>query len=215
LQAWNSSPTLPTFLIESNFEYENTTGGLPAPAGPFLLREQGYWTMTSGGSGQLYGNHYIWTFTSGWQNFLNSPATQELAFWAKLFHSIPWWNLVPDQTHQIVTSGDGTYVGCSYPCPYTGSNLNLSLADHATTAWIPDGSLALTYDPAGNALTVNLARFNNPVTAAWYDPSNGKFSIIAGSPFPNSGAQSFTPLGANNDGDKDWVLVLEVTPTFP
>jgi hypothetical protein len=32
---------------EADYEYENDTGGLPAVAGPYVLREQGYWTMTS------------------------------------------------------------------------------------------------------------------------------------------------------------------------
>jgi hypothetical protein len=96
-----------------------------------------------------------------------------------------------------------------------GGNGNLPLADYATTAWVPDGSLAVIYDPAGNALTVNLANFSQPVTAAWYDPSNGVFNVIAGSPFPNSGTQVFTPVGNNQDGDADWVLLLEVNPVSP
>ena len=90
---------------EANYEYENNTNLFSGTTGTFILREQEYWAMTSGASGQLYGNHYIWTFTSGWQNFLDSPGTVELAYWAELFNSVPWWNLVPDQSHQIVTSG--------------------------------------------------------------------------------------------------------------
>ncbi|MGB9403058.1 MAG: putative collagen-binding domain-containing protein, partial [Candidatus Acidiferrales bacterium] len=62
--------------------------------------------------------------------------------------------------------------------------------------------------------TINLANFSQPVTAAWYDPSSGTFSTIAGSPFSNSGSQVFTPSGNNSDGNTDWVLVLEVHPTF-
>ena len=205
LAAYNSAPTLPVFMVESNYEYENDTGFFSGTTGPFILREQEYWTMTSGATGQLYGNKYIWPFASGWQNFLGSPGTLELAYVNKLFHSIPWWNLVPDQSHQIVIAGFGTY---------NSGNGNLPIADYVTTAWVPDGSLAIIYDPAGNALTVNLAKFSQPVTAAWYDPSNGTFNTIAGSPFPNSGTQQFTPLGTNIDGDRDWVLVLEVNPTF-
>jgi uncharacterized protein DUF4038/IPT/TIG domain-containing protein/collagenase-like protein with putative collagen-binding domain len=205
LGAYNSPPTLPTFLTEANYEYENNNGFFTGLTGVFILREQEYWTMTSGACGQLYGNHYTWQFLSGWQNFLDSPGTLELAYWTKLFNSIPWWNLVPDQSHQIVTSGYGTP---------NGSNGNLPTANYATTAWITDGSVAIVYDPAGNTLTVNLAKFNQPVTAAWYDPSNGIFTII-GSPFPNSGMQQFMPPGKNHDGDSDWVLVFEVTPVFP
>ncbi|PYT48078.1 MAG: hypothetical protein DMG44_16195 [Acidobacteria bacterium] len=204
LSAYNSSPTLPTFLTESNYEYENVSSFFSGLTGVFILREQAYWTMTSGACGQLYGNHYTWTFLPGWQNFLDSPGTLELAYWTKLFNSIPWWNLVPDQSHQIVTSGYGTY---------NGSNGNLPNADYVTTAWITDGSLAIVYDPAGNTLTVNLQKFNQSVTAAWYDPSNGIFTPISGSPFPNSGTIQLTPPGKNHDGDSDWVLVLTTSST--
>jgi hypothetical protein len=205
LQAYNSSPTLPAFLTEANYEFENTTGGFTGSTGVFILREQEYWTMTSGGCGQLYGNHYTWTFASGWQNFLGSPGTLELAYWSKLFSSVDWWKLVPDQNHQVVTAGFGTY---------NAGNLNLPLANYATTSWITDGSVALSYDPAGLPLTVNLANFSGPVSAAWYDPSNGTFTTVAGSPFTNSGSRSLSTPGVNHDGDTDWVLALEVNPAF-
>jgi Protein of unknown function (DUF4038)/Putative collagen-binding domain of a collagenase/Putative Ig domain len=206
LQAYNSAPTLPTFLTEANYEYENVSNGLSATAGVFVLREQEYWTLTSGATGQLYGNHYTWTFASGWQNFLDSPGTLELPYVTKLFGSINWWNLVPDQTHEVVTAGFGTY---------DATNLNLTTANYATTAWITDGSASITYDPAGNPLTVNMAKFNAPVSAAWYDPSNGTFQTVSGSPFANSGSKTLTPPSAtNHDGNSDWVLALEVNPSF-
>jgi hypothetical protein len=208
LTAYNSSPTLPVFLTEGYYEFENTTTDLPAMAGVFVLREQEYWTILSGGlAGQLYGNHYTWSFVPGWQDFLDSPGTLELPYVTKLFTSVDWWNLVPDQTHQIVTAGFGTY---------DATNANLTTATYATTAWITDGSVALTYDPAGNSLTVNLAKFNAPVTAAWYDPSNGTFQTVSGSPFQNSGSKVLIPPSpANHDGNTDWVLALEVNPSFP
>ena len=105
LSAYNSSPTMPAFMVESNYEYENNTGGFSGLTDPFILREQEYWTMTSGATGQLYGNKYIWPFASGWQSYLDSPGTLELAYVNKLFNSMAWWNLVPDQTHQIVILG--------------------------------------------------------------------------------------------------------------
>ena len=52
LQSYNSSPTIPTDLVEANYEYENNTGALPDLTGPYVLREQAYWTILSGGAGQ-------------------------------------------------------------------------------------------------------------------------------------------------------------------
>ena len=200
LLSYYSSPTIPTYLVESNYEYENATGALPGPAGPYVLREQAYWTMLSGGAGQLYGNHYTWTFTSGWQSFLDSPGGLEIQYINQLFGSVSWWNMVPDTTHEVVIAGYGTY---------NGSNGNLTTATYCTTSWI-SGSVALTYCPNPSALTANLAEFSGPVTAQWYDPSNGAYSAISGSPFQNSGNHEFTTPGNNHDGNPDWVLVLHI-----
>jgi uncharacterized protein DUF4038/collagenase-like protein with putative collagen-binding domain len=200
LSAYNSAPTMPVILLEANYEFQNNTGFLPSNTGAFVLREQEYWTMTSGATGQFYGSHYTNHFNSGWQSNMNTPGALEIVYLTQLFRSLPWWNLVPDQTHQIVTAGYGRY---------NGSNGNLPAANYATTVWVPDGSLAVVYDPAGSALTVNLAKFTGPVTARWYDPSTGTYTAIAGSPFANSGSHVFSTPGLNKDGQSDWVLVLQ------
>jgi Protein of unknown function (DUF4038)/Putative collagen-binding domain of a collagenase len=205
LQSYNSSPTIPTYLTEANYEYENDDGQLPGPAGTYVLREQAYWTMLSGGTGQLYGNGYIWSFTPGWQSFLDSPGALEIKYLNQLFGSVPWWRLTPDTVHQVVTAGYGTY---------NASNLNLTTATYCTTSWITSGRLALTYCPNASTLTVNLAEFSGPVKAQWYDPSNGAYVEIAGSPFPNAGTQNFTTPGNNHDGDPDWVLSIHVPGEF-
>ena len=137
LQSYNSSPTLPTYLVEANYEYENNTGALPSNTGAYVLREQAYWTMLSGGVGQIYGNHYTTSFISGWQSFLDGPGDLEIQYINQLFGTVPWWELVPDQTHQVVVAGYGTY---------NGSNGNLTTATYCTTSWI-SGSVALTYCP--------------------------------------------------------------------
>jgi hypothetical protein len=201
LQAYKSSPTIPTYLVEANYEEENNFGALPGPAGPYVLREEAYWTMLSGGTGQIYGNHYVWSFAPGWQSNLNSPGALEIQYINQLFGSVAWWDLVPDTAHAVVTGGYGTY---------DGSNENLTAATYCTTSWITSGSLALTYCPNATTLKVNLAEFSGPVTAQWYDPSDGVYTAIPGSPFLNSGTQFFTTPGNNNDGDPDWVLVLHM-----
>jgi hypothetical protein len=201
LQSYNSSPTIPTYLVEANYEYENNTGALPGPAGPYVLREQAYWTTLSGGAGQLYGSHYTWTFMAGWQSFLDSPGAMEIQYVNQLLASVAWWDLVPDQSHEVVIAGYGTY---------NASNSNLTTATYCTTSWITSGRLALTYCPNASTLTVNLAQFSGPVTAQWFDPSNGAYTTISGSPFLNSGTQDFSTPGNNHDGDPDWVLVLHI-----
>ncbi len=199
LQSYASTPTIPTYLVESNYEYENNTGGLPGPAGPFVLREQAYWTVLSGGTGEIYGNHYTTSFIDGWQSYLDSPGALEIRYFNQLFGGVAWWKLAPDATHKVVTAGYGAY---------NGSNTNLTVSNYCTTGWASDGSLAITYCPNPTTLTVNLAQFGGPVTAEWYDPSSGTCALIAGSPFSNIGTHAFGTPGKNHDGDLDWVLIL-------
>ncbi len=61
-------------------------------------------------------------------------------------------------------------------------------------------------------ITVNLARLSGPAHARWYNPTDGTYLAIDGSPFANSGLREFTTPGDNGTGTNDWVLVLEVAP---
>jgi hypothetical protein len=200
LQAYNSSPTSPVFMVESNYEFENNTGQATGTVLDERLQE--YWTMTSGATGQIYGNHYTWTCTFVTQGNLDTTGVVQLQYGTALFASVPWWQLVTDQTHAVVTAGFGTY---------NGSNAAIGNANYATTAWIPDGSLAITYCPKQTTLTVNMAKLSGAATARWYDPTNGTYSAVSGSPFANSGSHQFATPGSNSSGDKDWVLVLSVS----
>ncbi|MGO9325848.1 MAG: DUF4038 domain-containing protein [Terracidiphilus sp.] len=95
LQAYASTPTTPAFLIEANYEDESNNGGLPGPTGPYVLREQAYWTLTSGGVGQIWGNHYFWGFFPGWQSQLSSPGALEIQYINQLFDNIASLTTLP------------------------------------------------------------------------------------------------------------------------
>jgi hypothetical protein len=194
---------LPTFMVEANYEFENQAAGERTPN---ILRRQAYWSLLSGAAGQLYGNHYTWPFLRGWQKFLDSPGAIEMAYVPRLFAPRRWYDLVPDQTHQLVTTGYGAF---STTDP-VGTN------DYVTAAKTPDGALAMAYlptMPAGGTITVDMTQLAGPAFASWYDPSRGRSSPVAGSPLDNSDpARVFAPPGKNGDGDDDWVLVLETTP---
>ena len=203
LTAYSRSPILPVFMAEDHYEEEAV--GSPPEANnsetgtPFVLRKQNYWTMLSGGTGKLYGDHYIWAFLSGWQSHLDTTGVHELGLWKHFFCALPWYNLVPDTNHAIVNSGYGAY----------STNGLVSTNDYATAAWITNGTLAVIYFPTNNNITVNLSKFAGPVKAQWFDPTSGSYSTATGSSFPNAGMQTFTPAGNNNAGDTDWILLLE------
>ena len=203
LHAYGQSTNTPAFLVEANYEFE-ALGGAPITTAP-ILRMQEYWTLLSGGAGQLYGNHYTVTFTSGWQANLDTPGAMELGYVTALFAPLAWYNLVPDTNHTVVTAGYGNYSSSGF----TANN------DYLTAASTPDGTLAIAYMPTVRTITVNLAAFSAAVTAQWYDPSSGGYLPITGSPFSNTGAQNFTPPGNNADEDGGWVLVLEAVVDPP
>jgi chitodextrinase len=199
LHAYNQSSSVPAFMVEANYELEDNTGldyGSPA-----TLRLQEYWTMLSGATGQLYGNHYTWTFESGWQSMLDTTGVAQLQYVTALFAPRPWYNLVPDQSHTVVTAGYGTFSS-------TGS---LGANNYLTAASTPDGALVIAYMPTIRTITVNMSKLSGPAAAQWYDPTNAAYTVVPGSPFANTGTHQFTPPGNNSAGNGDWVLVLEAS----
>ena len=79
---------------------------------------------------------------------------------------------------------------------------------YTTAARTSDGLLVMAYVPTVRTITVDMSKLARPTTAHWYDPTNGSYVDVTGSPFANSGYRQFTPPGHNSAGDGDWVLVL-------
>jgi hypothetical protein len=199
LQDYNRSNFRPNIMIEANYEFESLQG--PVTTAPILRKEE-YWTMTSGAAGQLYGNHYTWPFTNGWQNHLDTPGAIQLGFLKAFFEARAWYNLVPDTNHVVVISNYGSFASTGH----------VNDNDYLTAARTPDGSLVLIYTPILRQFVVDMTQLSGPVVCRWFDPSSGNFINMAGSPFPNSGTKSFAPPGNNRDGDGGWMLVLETSP---
>jgi uncharacterized protein YjdB len=193
--AYRVTPTLPFFVIET--AYENDDNHPSAQA----LRAQMYWTVLSGGFGQVYGNCPLWYFSAApgssfcgvgaWQNQLNSAGTINLKYAQKLFTERPWYLLVPDQAHAALTAGYGS--GSTY----------------ATAAAASDGSTLIAYLPSSRTVTVNGRSLGSSMTAWWYSPATGTSTMIG--TYSTSTNRSFTPPRSG-----DWVLVVDNTSfNFP
>jgi hypothetical protein len=180
-------------MVEANYEWENDY------TGPQTLRRQEYWTMLSGATGQLYGSRDIWPFAPGWKNRLNTIGLLQLRHLTSLFAPRRWYDLVPDQDHSLVTEGFGKFTDVG----------SVNDSDYLAAARTADGQLAMAYVPSGRHITVDLGRMTGAVRARWYDPSSGTFVEIADLPLDTVGRHDFETPGNNNDGDSDWVLVLE------
>jgi hypothetical protein len=161
---------------------------------------------------------------------LDTPGVIQLSYMKNLFASTKWYDLIPDQTHTVVTSGYHGYsclvgkvfanVGKKPNEPNVILNFlvrirkyttvgSITASTCATAARTSDGSLVIAYLPSIRTITVDMSKVASKATARWYDPTSGAYADIDGSPFANTGNRSFTPPGNNSFGDGDWVLVLE------
>src|SRR5262245_8035991 len=195
---YNRPNALPTFMVEANYEFEHNAADLGTPE---LLRRQAYWSILSGAAGELYGNRYTWPFSDGWQDKLDTPGSAQMTLVKQLFAPRHWYDLVPDQTHVVVISGNGTFAD-------SGALID---NDYLTAGRTPDGALVIAYMPTRRTITVDMTKLGGSTYASWYDPTAGTFTPASGSPFANTGTLSFAPPGDHADGTSDWALVLEAS----
>jgi hypothetical protein len=197
LKEYSRSDPMPVVMAEAGYEFEQN-GSWMSKGTPNTLRRQEYWSALSGAAGQFYGNHYSWQFADGWKEHLDTVGATELTYLVNLLEPLPWYRLVPDRNHRVVTAGYGTYT----------TEGNATSSDYVTTASTSDGRLAISYLPVGGTVTLDTTRLRRIVLARWYDPTNGRFRAAARSPLrPARGIRLSAPL-RNASGDRDWVLVL-------
>jgi hypothetical protein len=185
---YNHQPVLPTFLIESCYEGEHNSSEVQ-------IRRQAYWAVLCGGFGHVFGNNPLWhfegpslyPFEGTWQQAMDLPGSQSMMHWGKLFRSRHWFDLLPDQKHEVVTAGVGEFLGNDY------------LAAGRTL----DGSTVIAYMPTKRTIKVDMSKVSGAQAVAWwFDPSSGR--VTEAGAFPTTGILEFTP-----PAEGDWVLVLD------
>ena len=180
LTDFNREPVIPFVLIESSYEGEHNASAVQ-------VRRQAYWAVLCGATGQFMGNRPIWLFDPGWEDAINSIGAQDMTRFYSLFTSRLWYELVPDQKHEVVVDGLGEFRGL----------------DYLAAARTSDGGTVMAYLPTARPFSVDMSKVSGTMAAAWwFNPRSGK-SNLAGK-FPTSGKKQFTP-----PGEGDWVLVLD------
>jgi hypothetical protein len=188
---YNRVPFKPFFEVESYYENEHSST-------PVSLRSEAYWTVLSGGMGHIFGNCPMWGFDApatlpfctpptglSWRTQLESAGSVTVALVGTLFNSRAFYNLVPDQTHQVMTAGYQS--GTTY----------------ATAARSSDGSTVIAYIPTQRAVTIDMTKIASASAIAWwYNTRTGVATLIG--TFPTTGPQTLTPPDSN-----DWVLVAD------
>jgi hypothetical protein len=179
LSFYNLVPTKMFFHLDQSYETE--PGGTPEN-----IRRKAYEAMLSGAAGSSFCSAPNWTFT-GWRTNMDTVGARETRLWYALFRSRNWFDLVPDQSHVVVTDG---------------------LGQPADTDWIAvartsNKSTVIAYLPHGREVTVNMASVSGTEARIWwYDPLTGK--TTDGGKAPTSGSKKLAP--ATNDS---WVLVID------
>jgi len=180
LADYNRKPVLPFFLEESTYEGEHNASAVQ-------IRRQAYWAVLCGATGQFMGNRPVWLFDPGWQAALNSTGAQDMARWGELFSSRLWYELIPDEKHEVVVDGLGEFRGL----------------DYLAAARSGDGSLIMAYMPTARTITVDMSKVaGGQAKASWFNPRTGGWS--AAGEHPTTAKRQFTP-----PGDGDWVIVLD------
>jgi hypothetical protein len=177
---YQHKPAMPYFLIETTYEGEHN-------ASPVQIRRQAYWALLCGAIGQFFGNMPIWLFDPGWEAAMDGTGSADMARLQVLFRSRPWYELVPDEKHEVVVDGLGEFNGL----------------DYLAAARTADGGTVMAYMPSSRTCTVDMARVAGKTAKAWwFNPRTGE-STSAGD-YPASGKRQFTP-----PAEGDWVLVLD------
>jgi Protein of unknown function (DUF4038)/Putative collagen-binding domain of a collagenase len=181
-------------------------------------RQAAYWSLLAGACGHAYGNNNIWQmYKPGargegdaarrdlfggpggviganipWYEALDHPGAFQMRHVRRLFESLPFTRLAPDQ--QIILNGPTT----------GGAKIRAARAS--------DGSFAIIYSPRGESFTMD----KNVIKAErqnqyWYDPRYGVSYLFKEQ--DSWGIQTFTPPTSGRGND--WVLVLmDATAVF-
>lgn len=180
IRDYNRQPVMPFFLIESTYEGEHN-------ASQVQIRRQAYWAILSGGTGQFMGNRPMWLFDPGWEAALDSVGALDMERLGRMFHSRPWYALVPDQKHEVVVDGLGEFRGL----------------DYLSAARTSDGGTVIAYSPTSRPFTVDMSKISGQSAVGWwFDPRTGK--ATAAGQFPTDSKKTFKP-----PAEGDWVLVLD------
>ena len=180
LRDYQREPAMPFVLIESTYEGEHNASAVQ-------IRRQAYWAVLCGATGQFMGNRPIWLFDPGWEVALNSTASQDMPRLKALFNSRPWFDLIPDDKHEVVVDGLGEFRGL----------------DYLSAARTQDRRTVIAYMPTTRVVTVDMTKISGKeATAWWFNPRSGKSDSIG--QYATTGKRQFSP-----PADGDWVLVLD------
>ena len=225
LVGWQTKPIMPVISAESRYEALQIT-----PPVQSVDVRQAFWAhlLNSGVAGHTYGANGIWQVNCpnkpfgnspnghnwgslSWQSAMELPVAKQLSI-AKMFLSrLPWNQLQSASFARQRIPAQKWIASIRHPRLQRIINRMLPLIHIQTpiaAAKTSDEQLAIFYTITDKAFKVNLNGFKSSVIAYWFDPTNGDQHIINNIKKTFNYA-TFKPIGKNQVGDDDWLLVIQ------
>ena len=200
-KGYSHKPAMPSFLLEEPYDEEGPDGNNYNPNATQPVRRFQWWGWLCTIGGYISGNGYVWPFIDPvWQQHLNTKGAQDMVRLNRFINSVEWWKLVP--------------AGLNGMKSIIVDPVNIdTAASYVSAAASRDGSLLVAYIPPAHkgGVKVDLSVLSRITFAYWFDPTDGRYLSVEGSPVNNTGIREFTPPGKNQDGESDWVLLLTTT----
>ena len=118
---------------------------------------------------------------------MNTTGMLDVSYCFHFFNSMPWHELIPDRSEDIIVNGRGTFGSISFVC----------------AAITHDHRLMIAYLADARTLSIDLGKFKSPsINASWFNPRNGSSKLIG--TFAAKGIREFQPTAPG-----DWVLTIE------
>jgi hypothetical protein len=143
---------MPLFYLEGF--YENDVDPNHRASNQRCLDSQSYWAVLGGEISALFGNYPTYTFATGWKAALGSTGSINQANFGAFFQSIPWYDLVPDYSHAVLTNGYGS----------------LSNASYVGCARTIDGRYIVAYLPSRSIVTIDMSQISTSQATAKFNP---------------------------------------------
>jgi hypothetical protein len=198
-KAYAQKPVMPAYLLEEPYDEEGPDGNSVNPNATQPVRRFQWWGWLSAIGGYISGNGYVWPFRSPtWQQHLETSGAHDMERLNAFIKSYHWWELIPSGLNEMKTL-------------IISEKNNPHDSDYVAAAATPSGNLLIAYIPPAytGSIIVDMSAMKDKITARWFDPTSGDYSMIKNSAFTNKGTHEFIPPGKNTSGANDWVLVLE------
>lgn len=200
-KAYAHEPTMPAFLLEEPYDEEGPDGNNYNPNATQPVRRFQWWGWLTTIGGYISGNGYVWQFVDPiWQQHLETQGAQDMMRLNEFIKSLEWWKLVPgglDGMKDIIVDPANADTTASF----------------VSAAAARDGSFLVAYIPPAHdgRIRVDLTVLSKPGIAYWFDPTDGRYLPVKGSPIRNNSVKEFITPEKNSVGEGDWVLLVKTT----